>query len=515
MAHIKLKNTLNEHSDEIYIQKALRESFDYDFDRLNNIILSEQNTGTTDVLKKVPTADKKALVQPLMYAVLDQLKKRDPKGFEQLKPYLSDPTQLAKIINDPRMKGPIKKTSAELVNLPVTEGDAEFEENFNNYLEEALYRQKTSPKNTDPSKKYDWSKSVEDNVKNQKSTGKPEAKPAAGGSPAAKPDTASEPEAKGKKSYSLVNIADKAGIAAIKGLGKAGEAVGKGITKLAQTSAGKTAGKAGMGIVSKVSSFMKKHPKLTKGAALALIVSIGTAAAIGSGGLVPLISGTVAAATAGAGKGFAIGSTIGAGKEMYNQIKGGATSFKDIDYKKVGKSAIEKGGKGAAIGAAVGGGANVLGKAALGAQDVFSGEYAKAMRGHDGANYLRDMTPGEKRALGDTLGGPPKMTNQEWAKQYDPNNIKTWKFKPSINSPDGYEIAKDKNDALFDAFKNNSNVGRAVNNYRKIAGELVRPDVPLSQNQLQAMKDAMDMGNNGYKLYGADLMRQYNAAMGR
>jgi len=210
----------------------------------------------------------------------------------------------------------------------------------------------------------------------------------------------------------------------------------KGVQALAQTEPGKAVG----GLIGKIYQWAKAHPKITATAGIALLALIGTAAAIGSGGIAPLIVGTLGAAGSGAVKGGVIGGAVGAAKDAYSQIKGGAKSFKDMDYKQMGKSALKAGGKGAAIGAAVAGGTHVAGQAIAGA--------------------------------GKMVGGNAAASN-------------------AAQNPAGSNISKQ--------------------NYSKIGGEVVTPGNPLSQNQLNAMKMAMDMGNDGNKLYGPELMKQYNA----
>ena len=141
----------------------------------------------------------------------------------------------------------------------------------------------------------------------------------------------------------------------------------------------------------------------------------------------------------GALKGGAIGGTIGAAKDAYGQIKGGAKSFKDIDYKQLGKSTLKTGAKGAAIGAAAGAGANVLGKAAAGISKMFSSGQVPT----NPNSFLRDLTPEEQRALG--------IEGKTWAEKFNRNDMTTWKIKPRINSPSGYFSALQSNELLAKA----------------------------------------------------------------
>lgn len=504
MKKSELKEIINESVAEVFVEQTLQESFNYDAAQLHERMLSEGfSDSTKSVMQDVPAKTKQQLTEPLIYAILQKLKQSDPKGFAQLQQYAKDPKKLNQLLNHPTIQKQSAKAGKELASGQLNEGDSEFEESFYNHLEEALQRGKVPAKyqaaakaysDKNPSQKYDWNKSVDDNTPKKPDAGgafgktkwklkprdpvkpqkyeDPESFPSKRDTPTdtKKPELSADPK---NKKNSLVGMIDKTGIAALKGLGKAGDIIGDRLKKIGQTKGGQMVAKATGGIVSRASSFIKNHPKLSAGVALGLIAAIGTAAAVGSGGVIPLIAGTLTAGIGGAVKGGVIGTAVGAGKEMVKQARGdNVKSFKDINYKQVGKSALKAGGKGAAIGAAVGAGANVLGKAAAGVSDIASGQYGKAMKGLGQDNTLRDLTPGEKRNLG-VKDGFMDDRGQYRRHSTGPESIKQ--------------------------------------NYFKVGGELVTPGNPLSQNQLNAMKMAMDMGNDGNKLYGPELMKQYNA----
>lgn len=469
MKKSELKNIITESVEEVVVENRLQESFDYDAIQLQERLLTEGFIDSTqDVLKSVPTKTKQQLTEPLIYAILTKLKQSDPNGFAQLQQYAKDPKKLNQLLNHPTIQKQSAKAGKELANGQLNEGDSEFEESFYNHLEEALQRGKVPDKyqaaakaysDKNPSQKYDWNKSVDDNTPKKPDSGgafgktkwklKPRdpVKPQKYEDPESFPskrDTSPEikkpePSADIKnKQNSLVGMADRAGIAALKGLGKAGTMIGDKLQKLGQTKAGQQVGKATIGIVSRTSSFIKNHPKLSAGIAIGLIAAIGTAAAIGSGGVIPLITSTLTAGIGGAVKGGAIGSVVGAGKEMVNQASSGdVKSFKDMDYKKVGSAGLKAGGKGAAIGAAVGAGANVLGKAAAGISKIFSSGQVTS----NPNSFLRDLTPEEQRALG--------IEGKTWAEKFNRDDMNTWKIKPKINSQQGYLNALKQNELLY------------------------------------------------------------------
>lgn len=477
MRHIKLKDLIN----ESYINSSPFEgNLNEDLKYLEQKLIEE---GLWDVIKqKVGDASNKTkeiLLKPLIKLVVDKIAKDDPQGFSKLQQYSADQSKIKDLLNHPDIKKKESELSREVASVKESLSEAEHDDFIQEYIDAVLdearvlrddprnvkrrerYQQRRAaragqtpapaPKKTNPSK---VDKSEPSKPKNDEPTAGQNIKQGAA-----------------QLGKGIAQGADKFGIAAIeKGgdlMAKAMGGASKGVQALAQTEPGKAVG----GLIGKIYQWTKAHPKITAAAGIALLGLIGTAAAIGSGGIAPLIATTVTAAGGGAVKGGAIGAAVGAGKEMYSQIKGGTKSFKDMDYGKVGKAAAKAGGKGAAIGAAVGAGANVLGKAAAGVADVASGQYGKAMKGLGPDNALRDLTPGEKRNLG----------------------VK-----------DGFMDDKGQ-------YKRHSTGPESIKqNYFKVGGEIVTPGEPLTQNQLNAMKMAIDMGNDGNKLYGPELMKQYD-----
>jgi len=128
--------------------------------------------------------------------------------------------------------------------------------------------------------------------------------------------------------------------------------------------------KAKPGLLGKIGAWAKKNP-VKAGIGMAALGAIGTAAAIGSGGVLPLLT----AALLGAGKGAAVGAIGGAvkgaiGQGMANKAAGGKF-FGNL--KQMGSAAMKSAGKGAAIGAAVGAGGAVAGKALAGVSKIAGG----------------------------------------------------------------------------------------------------------------------------------------------
>jgi hypothetical protein len=441
MQHIKLKTLISEqHKDTSPLAHLLEKDLTYLQERLIEEGLWDtikQKVG--GALEKTGEKAKEILVKPLIKVVLDKIAKDDPEGFAKLQQHAQkDPQNIKKLLDHPDIKKQQDKIEKELGNIQenLTEEQAEdfLQEYMDAVLEEARVL-RDDPRNIKRRERYAQRKAERSKQK----------KPAAG-------DNIKQ----GAKQLGkgLGQAADKIGIKAIE---KGGDFI-KGAADLAKkgldTQVGQAAKGAVGGLIGKVYGWVKKNPKLSAGIGLGLLGAIFAAASIGSGGIVPLITSTLAAAGGGALKGGAIGGTIGAAKDAYSQIKGGAKSFKDMDYKQLGKSALKTGAKGAAIGAAVGAGANVLGKAALGAKDIASGEYSKAIKGFGPNNDFRDLTPGEKRAYGvNDTAYAPKMSDSQWAKQYNPDDMSTWKVKPRIKSSLGYQVAREENEALFNAIK--------------------------------------------------------------
>jgi hypothetical protein len=449
MNHIKLKSLINEHN-----RNPLYESFNKDLEYLQEKLIEEglwdaikQKAG--GVIDKTSNKAKELLLKPLLKVIVDKIKKDDPDGFAKLQQAAQDPQKIEKLINHPEIQKQKSKVEKELQStkegLTEQEEDDFLQEYFDAVLEEAKVL-RDDPRNVSRRQRYAKRKVDRLVGKNQ---------------PTKKQEPIQEPSAgdnikQGVKQLGkgLAKGADKLGVAAIEKTGDTIKAVGKGVGAAMDTKAGQAVKGAVGGLVSKVYGWAKSHPKITAAAGIGLMVAVLGAAAVGSGGIVPLMASTLGAAGTGALKGGAVGAAIGAAKDAYGQIKGGATSFKDLNYKQLGKAALKTGGKGAAIGAAVGAGANVLGKAALGARDIASGEYGKALRSGDG--FTQDMTPGEKRNLGLNPDGSlpvSKMSNKQWAAQYNPNDINTWKIKPAINSTQGYITASKENELLLKAIK--------------------------------------------------------------
>ena len=124
------------------------------------------------------------------------------------------------------------------------------------------------------------------------------------------------------------------------------------------------------GLLGKIGAWAKKNP-VKAGLGLAALGAIGTAAAIGSGGVLPLLT----TALLGAGKGAAAGAIGGAVKGAIGQgianKKDGGKFFGNL--KQMGKAALKSAGKGAAIGAAVGAGGAIAGKALAGVSKIAGG----------------------------------------------------------------------------------------------------------------------------------------------
>lgn len=113
------------------------------------------------------------------------------------------------------------------------------------------------------------------------------------------------------------------------------------------------------GLLGKLGAWAKKHP-VKAGVGLAAIAALGTAAAIGTGGLAPLLG----AALLGAGKGAAIAGTIGAVSGGAKQAIGDKMAGNKFSLKNIGKAAWSGLKKGAVVGAIGGAAGGVLGKIA-------------------------------------------------------------------------------------------------------------------------------------------------------
>jgi hypothetical protein len=459
MRHIKLKDLINEqHKNNSPLAHSLEKDLAYLQERLIEEGLWDTiKQKVSGALEKTGEKTKELLIKPLVKVILDKIAKDDPKGFAQIQQYAQkDPENIQKLLDHPSIKKQQNKVEKELGNIQETLTEEQAEDFLQEYMDAVLEEArvlKDDPRNVARRARY----------------AKRKADRLAGGNAPTPPKDADtkkeEPSAgdnikQGSKQLAkgLGQAADKAGIWAIEKGGDAIKGAANLIGKGMDTKVGQAAKGAVGGLISKVYGWVKKNPKLSAGIGLGLLGAIFTAASIGSGGIVPLITSTLTAAGGGAIKGGAIGGAIGAAKDAYGQIKGGKKSFKDMDYKQMAKSGLKAGGKGAAIGAAVGAGANVLGKAALGAKDIASGEYFKAKSGD---SFLKDLTPGEKRNLGYNPDGSPPSKTKVGAGTPDPTMAKYKALKqlglnnaPVENVNNGEFLIADKNGTkhLFDKF---------------------------------------------------------------
>lgn len=74
----------------------------------------------------------------------------------------------------------------------------------------------------------------------------------------------------------------------------------------------------------------------------------------------------------------------------------------------------------------------------------------------DKASFLKPVSSKAPnlKPVADKTEVPSK--DEEWAQQYDPNDIKTWKYKPKVNSSLGYKAALSQNDNLLSSIKTKS-----------------------------------------------------------
>ena len=394
---------LAEQYSHVQTNQILRDAFEKDLKAFEQYLVQE---GLWDTVKQKGSqlvgGAKNALIQPLIKMVLDKLAQSDPEGYKKLQAAANDPAQLQALLNSPEVQQQQQSLGQDIA----TTAEGLDEELYNEYLNEA------------------YSYLVTDAQQG----------PGATLNTGQHGSTAAYAAARGGK---VAGPAPQQPSNAVKAIGKAGDAaswLGKKAASatqaLGQTKAGQAVKSAAGGFIGKAVNWVKAHPKISLAAALGLIVATGGAAAIGAGGIAPLIATTLTAGGAGALKGGAIGAVAGGAKDIYNQVKGGdVKNLGDVKWGQAGKAALKTGAKGAAAGFAAGAGANILGKAALGAKDVISGNYGKAMKGFGPDNALRDLTPGEQHNLGVT-------DNQPTA----PGEI-----KPRINSPLGQEMADKAN----------------------------------------------------------------------
>ena len=387
---------LAEQYSHVQTNQILRDAFEKDLKAFEQYLVRE---GLWDTIKQkgsqLAGGAKNALIQPLIKMVLDKLAQSDPEGYKKLQAAANDPAQLQALLNSPEVQQQQQTVSQDVA----TAAEGLDEELYDEYLNEA----------------YSHLVNEADALQG----------PGATLNTGQRGSTAAYAAARGGK---VAGRAPQQPSNAVKAIGKAGDAaswLGKKAASatqaLGQTKAGQAVKPAAGGFIGKAVNWVKAHPKISLAAALGLIVATGGAAAIGAGGIAPLIATTLTAGGAGALKGGAIGAVAGGAKDVYNQVKGGdVKNLGDVKWGQAGKAALKTGAKGAAAGFAAGAGANILGKAALGAKDVISGNYGKAIKGLGPDNALKDLTPGKQRNLGVTNKQPTA-----------PGEI-----KPRINSPD-------------------------------------------------------------------------------
>ena len=412
---------------QIQYNDVLLEAFAKDVAAFESYLVQE---GLWDMIKQKGSQAlggvKNALLQPLIKMILAKVAQSDPEGYKKLQAAAQNPEQLQAMLNSPQVQQQQQQISQDVaVTAESVEYNKEelFEQAINNLIEARVLS--NDPRNIRRRERYAQRKGTSKQLTQR-------------ANPVANNQTI-----------------DKGGANAIRKIGntlaQTSGKVGQGVQSLAQTGAGKAVG----GFISKATNWVKSHPKISVVTALALIAATGGVAAIGAGGIAPLITGALTAGVVGGTKGGLVGGVVGGAKDVYNQLKGNNKGLKDVNWKQAGKAALKTGVKGAAIGAAVGAGANVLGKAALGAKDVISGNYGKAMKGFGPDNALRDLTPGEKRNLGWTDNQPTAGNNKQ--------------------------------------------------NWFEIDHQKVIPGEPLSQQQLQTMKIATDMSPNNFSNYEQNL----------
>jgi len=195
---------------------------------------------------------------------------------------------------------------------------------------------------------------------------------------------------------------------------------------------------SGDGFMSKLTTWMKNNP--VKGTvAVALLGVVTTAAAIGSGGIVPLIGSMVAGAAKGAVVGGIGGGIIGSAKSAISD----AVAGNKFDIKKTAKAGLAGAKTGATKGAIVGAAGAMAGKAFQGASQLI-----KTTQLEDPSSFL---TPVKDIPVEDIPVS--KMSDSQWLDQYNPNDMNTWKIKPRINSSLGWKMAKDANDSIAASLK--------------------------------------------------------------
>jgi hypothetical protein len=403
MRHIKLKDLINEsYINSSPFSKNLNEDLKY----LEQKLIEE---GLWDVIKqKVGDATNKTkeiLLKPLIKLVVNKIAKDDPQGFSKLQQY-ADASKLKDLLNHPDIKKKESEIGKEVASVKESLSEAEHDDFIQEYIDAVLDEARVlrdDPRNVKRRERYQQRRAArvgQNPAPVPKKTNPPKVDKSKPSQPKNDEPTAGQNIKQGASQLGkgIAQGADKLGIAAIeKGgdiMAKAMGGASKGVQALAQTDAGKAVG----GLIGKIYQWTKAHPKITASAGIALLGLIGTAAAIGSGGIVPLIVGTLGAADSGALKGGVIGGAVGAAKDAYSQIKGGAKSFKDMDYKQMGKSALKAGGKGAAIGAAIAGGTHVAGQAIAGAGKMIGGNAAASDAAQQTAGTASDAVQAELKS---------------------------------------------------------------------------------------------------------------------
>jgi len=466
MRHIKLKDLINESyiantdskktvNENIMLERQLAEAFEHDLKRLEETLISE---GFGDVWNKIKQKGgeiaqgaKQALLKPLLKIVIDKIAKDDPEGLAKLtNAAKTNPASIEKLMDNPAIKAKEKEVSKELSSIQEMLTEDEHEEIFQEYVDKVLEEARVlrdDPRNVrrrERAAQRRQAKAAPDLKVGDHGYTAAYAK-ARGGKVATKvdPKKTNPKKVDPKKENPPVKNKDQVAPSSD--------------TPPEQNKGGDDKEKGGepQSLVKKVYAFAKKHPKLSAVVGVALLGVI-AAAAVGSGGVIPLITSTLVGAATGAVKGAGIGAAVGGGKEAIGQfLKGDG-----MDWKKVGNASLQGGKTGAKVGAIAGAGANVAGKAIAGvgkaaswASNLFGG--AKGAKGNSGVdNHSAGSGHGAQRSHGTTRNS--------------------------------YEIAHDE----------------------------VVPGQPLNQRQLQAMKMATDMSPKNLTNYQQNLtpdqMKQFN-----
>lgn len=487
-------NLLSEKYEQVYVEQVLRDNFEQDLKAFEQYLIKE---GLWDTIKQKGTnlvgGAKNALLQPLVKTVLDKIAQSDPEGFKQLQAAAQDPQKLQALLNSPEVQQQQQAISQDVAATAESIDDSIYFEYFNeaygNLVDEAAVQG-----------------------------------PGAFLNPGQRGSTAAYAAAQGKKlaqripqqtlGQKVAGAADKAAIAGLKGIGKAGSAVsglvGKGAQAIGQSKVGQAAG----GFISKATNWIKQNPKISLAAGLALLAATGGAAAVGAGGIAPLITSTLSAGAAGATKGGIAGAAFGGIKNLAQQAQD-AKSLKDINWKQAGKEALKKGAVGAAVGGAVGAGANVLGKAAAGVGKIINrfqagtgGGASTTQAAQQGgqapetgrrvSNFtisnadLNKSMPDAIKII-DILQDPTKGVKYGIEHFVDINNNNPTFFDPAQNSSAGYNAAvnlgygyKIGNHSLNDILDNTLPRGLSTNNYMHHLRDLAAKNPEAASKMLAA-----------------------------